>query len=80
MDLILEGYEQFHEFDRRTLRLVEPLRAMRLIYFLAWCGRQRNDHKFRHHFPDWGSRSFWNQEIADLRDQLDRITGHPEED
>ena len=29
LNLLLEGYEMFRSFDRRSLRLIEPLRAMR---------------------------------------------------
>jgi Ser/Thr protein kinase RdoA (MazF antagonist) len=67
IDLILRGYEQFCTFDRSTLRLIEPLRAMRMIYFIAWCSTQVDDLQFRDRFPDWGSESFWEQEIQDLR-------------
>ena len=68
--LILEGYETFREFDDRQLRLIEPLRAMRMLYFLAWCARQTDDPNFARKFPDWGSDSFWRQQTADLREQL----------
>ena len=70
IDLLIEGYEQFRSFDDSSLRLIEPLRAMRIIYFLAWCTRQVDDFKFRTNFPDWGSDSFWRTEIADLHTQL----------
>ncbi len=70
IDLILSGYTQFRDFDRSTLGLIEVLRAMRIIYYLAWCGRQRQDFQFRHTFPDWGSDRFWEHEIADLKKQL----------
>lgn len=73
IDLILEGYELFRKFDRRTLKLIEPLRAMRIIYFLAWCSRQAGDYLFKQTFPDWGSEGFWQKEIADLSRQLHRI-------
>ncbi|MBT8043199.1 MAG: serine/threonine protein kinase [Kiritimatiellales bacterium] len=73
INLILEGYEQFMEFDDRQLRLVEILRAMRIIYFLSWCSTQVNDFKFRSHFPDWGSDMFWQREIADLEHQYHAI-------
>jgi len=72
IDLLLAGYEQFREFDRTTLELIEPLRAMRLIYFLAWCARQRHDRGFRRHFPDWGTRAYWAGEIRDLEEQAER--------
>jgi Ser/Thr protein kinase RdoA (MazF antagonist) len=68
-NLILEGYEQFAAFDDRQLRLVEILRAMRIIYFLAWCSTQIDDYKFQANFPDWGSEMFWQREIADLQHQ-----------
>lgn len=71
--LILEGYETFRAFDRKTLKLIEPLRAMRIIYFLAWCSRQANDFKFKNNFPEWGSHGFWQQEINDLSRQMQRI-------
>ncbi len=75
INLLLEGYEQFLEFDDRTLRLVEILRAMRMVYFLAWCATQSDDFRFRANFPDWGSETFWNREIADLERQF-RIIGN----
>jgi Ser/Thr protein kinase RdoA (MazF antagonist) len=66
---LLQGYERFQAFDRATLRLIEPLRFMRMIYFLAWRARQRNDYWFRGSFPDWGNEAFWIKETEDLRDQ-----------
>ncbi len=72
---LLEGYEQFHAFDRATLRLVEPLRFMRMIYFLAWRARQRDDYWFRGSFPDWGTEAFWIKETEDLKDQATAVRG-----
>jgi len=69
LGLLVEGYEQFVSFDRETLRLIEPLRFMRLIYFLAWRARQRDDHWFKRDFPEWGSKAFWIKELEDLREQ-----------
>ncbi len=69
LDLLLEGYERFAPFDRTELRLVEPLRFMRMIYFLAWRARQRDDYWFRGSFPGWGTEAFWITETEDLRVQ-----------
>ena len=71
--LLLEGYETFRVFDRETLRLVEPLRAMRFLHYMAWCARQKADGGFARLAPDWGSTGFWRQEIADLERQLQEI-------
>lgn len=73
IDLFLQGYERFRRFDRRSLACIESLRAMRMIYFLLWCTRQVNDFQFRRNFPDWGSDSFWQREISDLREQIGYI-------
>ncbi|MFW5802775.1 MAG: serine/threonine protein kinase [Verrucomicrobiota bacterium] len=70
INLILEGYEMFREFDDAELRLVEALRLMRMLYFLAWVGRQRNDPGFARHFPGWGEDAFWRRELAELSRQL----------
>lgn len=73
MNLMIEGYERFCEFDHRSLALVEPLRFMRHIYFLNWCAIQREDTGFATRFPDWSSRAFWIKETEDLTSQLEHI-------
>jgi Ser/Thr protein kinase RdoA (MazF antagonist) len=73
MNLLIEGYEQFLEFDRRSLRLVEPLRFMRHIYFLNWCAVQHEDAGFAERYPDWGTKAFWITETEDLAYQLDYL-------
>jgi len=73
LSALLEGYEQFQAFDRSTLRLIEPLRFMRMIYFLAWRARQRNDYWFRGSFPDWGTEAFWIKETEDLKEQATAV-------
>lgn len=73
LSLLLEGYEQFLPFDRQAFGLIEPLRFMRMIHFLAWSARQRHDARFASVFPDWGIRPFWIREVEDLRTQVRRI-------
>jgi len=73
LSLMLEGYNNFSKLDPGTIRLVEPLRAMRIIYFLAWSARQRGDHSFKEHHPNWGTEQFWEQEIHDLKLQYSEI-------
>jgi len=45
-DIFLDAYEQFRLFDRSTLRLVEPLRALRLIHYATWLARRWHDPTF----------------------------------
>ncbi len=76
IDLLLDGYEQFREFDFSSLQLIEPLRFMRIIYYLAWCARQLDDYDFRANHPDWGGETFWQREISDISHQFQVIMEH----
>lgn len=76
VNLLIRGYTQFMEFDKRTLSLIEPLRFMRIIYFLSWCAMQKNDLGFLTHFPAWGEEGFWNQELEDIAYQKKIILEH----
>jgi Ser/Thr protein kinase RdoA (MazF antagonist) len=70
VNLIREGYETFRDLTDADLRLIEPLRAMRYIHYTAWCARQKADGGFNRLAPDWGSQSYWQREIDDLKKQL----------
>ncbi len=78
IELFLEGYETFRDFDRRTLRLIEPLRAMRYIHYMAWCAYQVAEEGLSRVAPDFGTRDYWQREIRDLDEQLARIQAAPE--
>ena len=75
LELLIEGYETFLDFPRESLRLIEPLRAMRFIHYTAWCARQKADGGFARLAPDWGGAAFWKQEIEDLEEQAAEIRG-----
>lgn len=80
-ELFLEGYEQFRAFDRSTLRLIEPLRGLRMIHYAAWIARRWHDPAFPAAWPQFGTPEHWQQETDDLVDQLAVIRGEmkPEE-
>jgi len=66
--VLLEGYEEFREFDRRTLRLIEPLRALRIINYSAWIARRWDDPIFPRVFPQFGSHHYWSKELEALEE------------
>jgi Ser/Thr protein kinase RdoA (MazF antagonist) len=70
---LLTGYESLRDFDRGSLRQIELLRAMRMIYFLDWCAKQRGDWNFQQRWPDWGTDPFWRNEISALEEQYRTI-------
>jgi Ser/Thr protein kinase RdoA (MazF antagonist) len=73
MDALLDGYETFREFPYGSLKLIEPLRVMRFIHFVAWCARQKADGGFSRLAPNWGTSEFWRQELTDLETQRQEI-------
>lgn len=70
LSLLLEGYEEIRKFDRSTLRLIEPLRTLRMIHFSAWIARRWEDPSFKRVFDSFGTTSYWQGQLADLKDQL----------
>jgi len=77
LDLFLEGYETFRQFDHNSLRLIEPLRAMRFIHYCAWCAHQVVQDGETAVIPDFATRTYWQKELEDLQDQLHRIEDPP---
>jgi len=73
IETFLEGYGMFRDFDLSSLRLIEPLRAMRYIHYMAWCAYQYAEDGETRVDEDFGSRQYWQTEMGDLEDQLERI-------
>jgi Ser/Thr protein kinase RdoA (MazF antagonist) len=73
IELFIEGYEMFRGFDTGSLRLIEPLRAMRYIHYTAWCAYQFAEDGETRLDEDFGSRQYWQTEMGDLADQLEKI-------
>lgn len=67
---VLEGYEQFHEFDDRELHLVEALRTLRLLHHSAWLARRWDDPAFPAAFPWFNTARYWQERILELREQI----------
>ena len=70
LDTMIRGYEMLREFDWDSLRLIEPLRALRFIHFHAWISRRWQDPAFPRAFPDYNSHGYWQTGLQDLKDQL----------
>jgi Ser/Thr protein kinase RdoA (MazF antagonist) len=69
LNLLLSGYRQLRDFDDEELRLVEPLRGLRMIYYSAWIARRWEDPSFPRLFPQFGSHNYWLDEL----DRLEKI-------
>lgn len=74
---VLEGYNQFHAFDHRELRLIEPLRALRSLHYAAWLARRWRDPSFPMHFPWFGDERYWGEHINLLREHMTALDEPP---
>ncbi len=74
---LVDGYEQFRDFDRRELALIEPLRTLRLIHYSAWLARRWDDPTFPINFPWFGSSDYWQGQVQMLEDQLEAMQDEP---
>jgi Ser/Thr protein kinase RdoA (MazF antagonist) len=77
LSCLLDGYEQFRNFDRRQLSLIEPLRTLRLIHYSAWLARRWQDPAFPIHFPWFGTPDYWNGQVLMLQEQVEAMEGEP---
>ena len=74
---LLDGYEQFHAFNREELGLIEPLRTLRLVHYSAWLARRWEDPAFPAAFPWFGTQRYWQDRILELREQTSNMDEAP---
>jgi Ser/Thr protein kinase RdoA (MazF antagonist) len=74
---LLAGYERFYPFPREELKLIEPLRTLRLLYYSAWLGRRWGDPAFPAAFPWFGTTRYWQEKILELREQTSAMDEAP---
>ncbi|RRJ83162.1 serine/threonine protein kinase [Aestuariirhabdus litorea] len=74
---LVEGYNEFNDFPAIQLRLIEPLRTLRLLHYNAWLGRRWSDPAFPHSFPWFNTERYWAEHILELREQLAMLQEPP---
>jgi Ser/Thr protein kinase RdoA (MazF antagonist) len=74
---VLAGYEEFAEFDRRELLVLEALRTLRLIHYSAWIARRWDDPAFPAAFPWFNTQRYWQDRILELREQIALMDEEP---
>lgn len=74
---IIEGYDEFCEFDVRELPLIETLRTLRLMHYAAWLARRWQDPAFPQAFPWFNTEKYWAEHILELREQLAALNEPP---
>jgi Ser/Thr protein kinase RdoA (MazF antagonist) len=74
---IVEGYKQFGSIEFRELRLVEPLRAVRMLNHAAWVAERWTDPAFPRAFPWAAEARFWEGYVGDLMQQSQTLEEPP---
>ena len=67
----------FREFDLRELRLIEPLRAMRVLNYSAWLAKRWRDPAFPASFPWFNTPRYWSEHILELKELLSSLQEAP---
>jgi Ser/Thr protein kinase RdoA (MazF antagonist) len=77
MAKLLAGYREFHDFSISELRLIEPLRSLRMLHYCAWLARRWGDPAFPRHFPWFATAHYWREQIVGLQEQVMRMQEEP---
>lgn len=67
-EVLLRGYTSLKPFDRGSLRLREPLRALRMVHFTSWIAKRFEDPAFKQVFVDYGSERYWREQLVALQE------------
>ena len=70
LETIIEAYEEFSPFNSDEIALIEPLRAMRFVYYLAWLIRRWEDPAFPRNFPLLTGEDYWRNQISTFTAQV----------
>ena len=73
LDTLVEAYEEFHSFDSKQLVLIEPLRAMRMVHYMAWLSRRWKDPAIPRAFPWFAEDKYWEGQILALKEQMSAL-------
>lgn len=71
MEALLEGYQQFRDFDPAERALVPVLRSMRQLHYAGWIAARWHDPAFPAAFPFAAESRWWEQHITDLHELAD---------
>jgi Ser/Thr protein kinase RdoA (MazF antagonist) len=77
LSALMDGYTEFHDFDPRELRLIEALRALRMLHYSAWLAARWEDPVFPRTFPWFNTVRYWGEQILELREQLAALDEPP---
>lgn len=73
LDRILDGYEEFFEFNYQELKLIEVMRTLRMIHYSGWLAKRWDDPAFPLNFPWFNTPRYWDEQLHVLREQATKL-------
>ena len=70
---LIDGYLQWADLPMGSLKLVEPLRGLRMLHYATWIAKRYDDPAFQKAFPQFESPRYWEDLTQDLERQMERI-------
>jgi Ser/Thr protein kinase RdoA (MazF antagonist) len=77
LDTLLCGYEMFREFPRSELVMIESLRTMRIVNYMAWLAKRFDDPAFKGNFSWFATDQYWEQQLRTLEEQAIALDSDP---
>ncbi|WWE60336.1 serine/threonine protein kinase [Parasalinivibrio latis] len=77
LDTILEAYGEFANFDANQLQLIEPLRGLRMVHYMAWLAKRWQDPAFPRAFPWFADAKYWENQVLAFKEQLAALEEPP---
>lgn len=77
LDTLLEGYAEFNDFDQAELALIEPLRGLRMVHYMAWLAKRWQDPAFPLAFPWFNDPKYWENQVLAFKEQIAALQEPP---
>ncbi|MDQ6954184.1 MAG: serine/threonine protein kinase [Mariprofundaceae bacterium] len=74
---LLQAYRTFCDFQVSELRLIEPLRTLRILHHAAWLAKRWQDPIFKHAFPWFNTQNYWQEHVLILKEQAALLHEEP---
>ncbi|KJY82547.1 serine/threonine protein kinase [Vibrio galatheae] len=77
LDIILEAYQEFNDFNSNELKLIEPLRGLRMVHYMAWLAKRWQDPAFPLAFPWFNDPKYWESQVLAFKEQISALDEPP---
>ena len=77
LDTLLEAYQEFNDFNVNELKLIEPLRGLRMVHYMAWLAKRWQDPAFPVAFPWFDDPKYWESQVLAFKEQISALNEPP---